>query len=73
MPRWGTNAVSILTTVDGAGAREHGLGLELAFATRGVYELLHLRAHVAIASRVPQAMPSAPAERADAVNLLFTP
>src|SRR5262245_46649782 len=48
----------LLAAVDGGGARENagGLVLELAFepeATRGVHELLHLRAHVAIAGRRP--------------------
>src|SRR5262249_19717265 len=58
----------LLATVDGGGARENasGLVLELAFepeATRAVYKLLHLRAHVAIAGAGQQRRRDLKAER----------
>src|SRR4029077_15337665 len=57
----------LLTPVDGCGARENPGGLVLEFAfepepTRGVYELLHLRAHVAIAGRRPPSDAVGPAQ-----------
>src|SRR6476619_4662814 len=57
----------LLTSVDGCGARENsgGLILEFAFepeATRGVYKLLHLRAHVAIAGQRPPCNAVSPAQ-----------
>ncbi len=72
MPRWinGTSAVRIVVSWPPwmvAGARENpgGLVLEFAFepeATRGVYKLLHLRAHVAIAGRRPPGDAVGPAQ-----------
>src|SRR5882757_2714817 len=57
----------LLAPVNGSGARENpgGLVLEFAFepeATRGVYKLLHLRAHVAIAGRSPPGDAVGPAQ-----------
>ena len=57
----------LLAPVDGGGARENagGLVLELAFepeSTRGVYKLLHLRAHVAIAGWRPPGDAVGPAQ-----------
>src|SRR5262249_51971305 len=66
MPRWinGTSAVRIVV---GCCARENpgGLVLKLALepeATRGVYKLLHLRAHVAVAGRRPPGDAVGPAQ-----------
>src|SRR5262245_33597206 len=71
MPRWIRNERRqdrcLLTGVDGCGARENPGGLVFEFAfepkpTRGVYELLHLRAHVAIAGRRPPSDAVGPAQ-----------
>src|SRR6266511_2347090 len=72
MPRWDQRDERrqdrrLLAPVDACGARENpcGLVLEFAFepeATRGVYKLLHLRAHVAIAGRRPPGDAVGPAQ-----------
>src|SRR5262245_66312826 len=57
----------LLTPMDGCGACENPGGLVLEFAfepepTRGVYELLHLRTHVALAGRGSPSDPVCPAQ-----------